>query len=49
MSGDTVATLGAKLAKFDTSRGTIRFSPRAPLPAGLIRQLVKARIAECAK
>ena len=49
MSGATVATLHAELAKYDTSRGTIRFSPRAALPASLIRQLVKARIAEAEK
>lgn len=30
MSGATVATLRADLAKYDTSTGTIRFSPRAP-------------------
>jgi uncharacterized protein YdhG (YjbR/CyaY superfamily) len=46
MSGATVATLRADLAGYDTRKGTIRFSPRAVLPATLVRQLVKARIAE---
>jgi uncharacterized protein YdhG (YjbR/CyaY superfamily) len=34
-----------ELKSFDTSKGTIRFQPDRPLPATLIRKLVKARIA----
>lgn len=49
MSGDTVATLTAYLAGYDTSAGTIRFSARTGLSAALIRKLVKARIAEFAE
>jgi uncharacterized protein YdhG (YjbR/CyaY superfamily) len=46
MSGATVAALKEDLAGYDTSPGTIRFQPTDPLPARLIRKLVRARIAE---
>ena len=49
MSGTTVATLRAELSEYDTSPGTIRFSARDPLPATLVRKLVKARLAEIAE
>lgn len=46
MSGATVAAHRKDLAGYDTSPGTIRFSPTDPLPARLVRKLVRARIAE---
>jgi uncharacterized protein YdhG (YjbR/CyaY superfamily) len=46
LSSETVAAHREALAAFDTSRGTIRFTPDRPLPAALVRKLVKARIAE---
>jgi uncharacterized protein YdhG (YjbR/CyaY superfamily) len=46
MSGRTVEALEDELKGYDTSKGTIRFPVDKPLPATLIRKLVKARIAE---
>jgi len=34
------------LEGYETSKGTIRFSPEHPLPAGLVRKLVKSRLAQ---
>ncbi len=46
MSGRTVADHAAVLAPYDTSKGTVRFTPSAPLPDALVRRLVRARMAE---
>ena len=46
MSSSTVETHKNELKEYDTSKGTIRFQPDCPLPAALVRKLVKARIAE---
>ncbi len=37
-----------ELKNYDTSKGTIRFQTKSPLPATLVRKLVKTRIAEYA-
>ena len=41
-----MAEQAAALASFDTSKGTIRFTPERPLPASLVKALVKGRMAE---
>lgn len=46
MSGSTVAACHDDLKDYDISKGTIRFQPDHPLPAALVRKLIKARIAE---
>lgn len=46
MSGSLIQAHQAALRGFETSKGTIRFTPDHPLPAALIRKLVKARLAE---
>jgi len=49
MSGSTVAAFKDELAGYQTSKGTIRFQPSKPLPASLVKKMVKARIAEVGK
>ncbi len=46
MSSSTVEAHKDDLKDYYTSKGTIRFQADNPLPATLVRKLVKARIAE---
>jgi uncharacterized protein YdhG (YjbR/CyaY superfamily) len=43
-----IETHKRELKAYDTSKGTIRFPVESPLPASLVRKLVKTRIAEYA-
>jgi uncharacterized protein YdhG (YjbR/CyaY superfamily) len=44
--GGIVEEFRQELKDYDTSKGTIRFQPEKPLPAALVRKLVRARIAQ---
>lgn len=44
--GAVLTGFGEDLKKYDTSKGTIRFHADKPLPATLVRKLVKARVAK---
>lgn len=45
-SSATLKRFQDDLKDFQTSKGTIRFSSQKPLPAALVKKLVKARMAE---
>ncbi|PYL43466.1 MAG: hypothetical protein DMF42_03990 [Verrucomicrobia bacterium] len=46
MSSTTLRKFQRDMKNFQTSKGTLRFSPDKPLPARFVKKLVQARIAE---
>ena len=44
--GSIVREFADDLSSYDTAKGTIRFQPDQPLPKGLVKKLIKARIAQ---
>jgi len=46
LMGYIPAELEADLEKYDTGKGTVRFPSDKPLPAALVRKVVKVRIAQ---
>jgi len=46
MSSVTLSSFTAQLKKYSTSKGTVRFEPGKPVPAALVKKIVKARMAE---
>jgi len=48
-NGWAVGLFADELSGFDTSKGTIRFTPDKPLPEALVRRLVEMKVAQNAK
>lgn len=46
VGSETLDTMRADLEGYDTAKDIVRFSPDRPLPAALVKKLVKARIAQ---
>jgi uncharacterized protein YdhG (YjbR/CyaY superfamily) len=45
-SGSTLRTLGDQIAGYGGTKGSLHFAADAPLPAALVRKLIRARLAE---
>jgi uncharacterized protein YdhG (YjbR/CyaY superfamily) len=45
-SGSTLGTLADELEDYEQTKSSLHFDPDAPLPATLVRKLIKTRMAE---
>jgi uncharacterized protein YdhG (YjbR/CyaY superfamily) len=45
-SGSTLDTLASHLGGYERTKGSLHFSPSKPLSVGLVRRLIRTRIAE---
>lgn len=45
-AGDVVEAYAVALKDYSQSKGTIRFTPKKPIPAALVRNLIKTRVAQ---
>jgi uncharacterized protein YdhG (YjbR/CyaY superfamily) len=45
-SGSTLKALARDISRYDQTKGSLHFLPDEPLPLGLVRKLIKVRIAE---
>jgi uncharacterized protein YdhG (YjbR/CyaY superfamily) len=45
-SGTTLATLAEELARYETTKSALHFDAKRPLPAKLVKKLLKTRVAE---
>jgi len=46
ITGSVRRAFGGELEGYETSKGTVRFPLTKPLPSGLVKRLVKARVRE---
>jgi uncharacterized protein YdhG (YjbR/CyaY superfamily) len=46
MSGSVIEAFQSELKGYETSKGTIRFPVDKPLPAALVKKMVRARVAQ---
>ena len=46
LSGSTLGSLAEEVEDYEQTKSSLHFDPAAPLPATLVRKLIRARIAE---